>query len=1369
MGLLSTLKIKKTSTSKVGNVQAQPVSSWNSQIEDNIKSNLSNETVSKIPLSDVSGLVLNENNNFEKIGLLSVDKIINGLTQTNTNFRFSNENSSFNNIVPSYLSQLSPSLLRGDDTENFQKSKQTFGTYENLTGISNQRPEIIMLTQFKPLFFPKSGLNSHTKLNQLKKSGVDPMMTGAGWYLDAQVNTRNLQADNMLQLVKSATDKNFRLKNIIKERTKSFGTTLDTLNSSALFLLQLVNKSNKLKDQLDLREEAYAVRPQAVLQNHILSSTKIKNNVSSNSLQKVASSFLPADYNLVDVLIQLGYTKTNVERLFSSTKIWKQILFEFKKILKYHSLNFIDLIPTEQKNDNESIKLTNEESDLFTLSRINTVNNLSISDITRQPASDVASLVTTIDRGFASIYETGVTFQTEEARIAALCNVLSKELNYSKGLALPSTIRTLSDGFDYSVNENGNNELFDSVIGTFGENVTEVPANVDKSLSDLSNYTPSTNTSVFTFESEYIDGLSGLIRPGTEYYIDDIFKNVQNKKFDLSKLELLSTRLKSAEKDFKSIVNSLNLFQSSDIDSTTKNNVSLLSEPPAFISSILDKIVSKEGVTKPAIQNDRLTAIYSQAKSSSKIKSILFLYTLNRINRSYDSDGRLLHQSNENIVSTPITEELIQLLSSTLEQETRYSQSLLNSGNSISSSLTQTISINDSTVKLMLRQGSDVSSIVELFMIQVFNAFRLNRTFANQRTLYGNYLDTVIMMVAFDLIISIIGEYGNQKIKGKRQIINLDSSSNSKIDYLISVTRINFQVATSDLINRLELERALIHQTIWAITNTLNVLNTNIDKYIEFVSSPSSLFSLSVITDILPNINELQLLLSEQQIMLLGATISDMIGSLNNRNLENLGDPDLDGDGDFDRDDQIKLLDDSVISPRLKNALYGLMSSNEFTDERAVNKRILTIGVPLGFTRKLKQKVNIENIKLGSFDNKQKDIINISVYKIDLLNQDIIYKPNKYLFELSRFPVRNESHFKSIPNDPTILQILQAIPTRDYGESFEEGNSSISYWDGVNAGDLNNALNSKSYDFLSDNEKFNIINNHLMSFMLEVYIKLLTGISVAEQQFELNTTDIVPSLFEEKFMKQLIDFKLDESISLNASRDLSQSSISSPLATNKNRIKIPEPRGGVLFRSTQAKSQTSTMQGSTNAGLTNISGLPGNVQKGYQNKTIQNTGATRQGNTINSAINQSNSITSKEVPALVSAFKTISQLSEVQSSLSEPLRMSRRLLRPRQFDRVFNVIIDPDEFEVDYDKTMKTKEGRSSFESLVKNGIIIQANLSQFDKLSQKLAVNKFNFQNGNDSNDTIYIQNSRSKDQGDLMFEKYFVTIETFDESNVI
>lgn len=172
----------------------------------------------------------------------------------------------------------------------------------------------------------------------------------------------------------------------------------------------------------------------------------------------------------------------------------------------------------------------------------------------------------------------------------------------------------------------------------------------------------------------------------------------------------------------------------------------------------------------------------------------------------------------------------------------------------------------------------------------------------------------------------------------------------------------------------------------------------------------------------------------------------------------------------------------------LKEPLYGFSAQ---ADERL---RIISVGVPAGFTSKLSDRLDITKIQKESFLQRQSDIIKINVYKKDARFEDIVFKPKSFIFDISLFQTKN---------------LLSDIEPRD-GESFSLLSNRFQLTDFDNPKykkvvSVDSIKNNSSYSFLSNQQKQQLVANHVQSSLLEIYIELMSGMKLREKTFTVDT------------------------------------------------------------------------------------------------------------------------------------------------------------------------------------------------------------------------------------------------------------------------
>src|SRR5690606_29558995 len=126
-----------------------------------------------------------------------------------------------------------------------------------------------------------------------------------------------------------------------------------------------------------------------------------------NEIQRNAEKYMPPAYTLTDLLVRLGFKKKQVDDVFSSTKIWIQLMKQYKDILQDHSLEFIDHRPSRSKDDNNATVITTSDVRLFNLSLEDPKDLPFLAEVVGFQANNVKAARSQIANGFRSIYERG--------------------------------------------------------------------------------------------------------------------------------------------------------------------------------------------------------------------------------------------------------------------------------------------------------------------------------------------------------------------------------------------------------------------------------------------------------------------------------------------------------------------------------------------------------------------------------------------------------------------------------------------------------------------------------------------------------------------------------------------------------------------------------------------------------------------------------------------------------------------------------------------------------------------------------------------------------------------------------------------------
>lgn len=191
--------------------------------------------------------------------------------------------------------------------------------------------------------------------------------------------------------------------------------------------------------------------------------------------------------------------------------------------------------------------------------------------------------------------------------------------------------------------------------------------------------------------------------------------------------------------------------------------------------------------------------------------------------------------------------------------------------------------------------------------------------------------------------------------------------------------------------------------------------------------------------------------------------------------------------------------------------LKNYLKKPPFKEPYANNLKILSVGIPQKLYQRLQKPIDANTLQ-SSFDSH--DIVSINVYLVDHLRPVLIHKPQKFIFDLKKFPTRElNSYLKQKLPSSTPLKVTSPLNTENQQPVYE--NEEPSYFPFFN---LENNLQDTSNMFVenvndSDREKLRysnnlttaqisqLIENHKNSLFLEEYLKFTTGASFDEHVF----------------------------------------------------------------------------------------------------------------------------------------------------------------------------------------------------------------------------------------------------------------------------
>lgn len=1317
----------------------------------------------------------------------SLSELANMLS-TDVNFVFPLGSHS-NQIVPTNnLSLTAGKTYDPRQNQDQVTSSEQFHPFELATGISQERPEVIMMTSFSPLFEKaRGGVSEHARV--LRDAGFRSQQTDAGRFIDTQFSMRSMQTHHVQSHVRGLRGRYLNVDRMVVDRTRAFNEGLLRLRDDASFLLNAVRMLNDDKARLDLRNDAFLLKDPGTIGRYISRNfdqlrKPSTTNKSVDLVELLMSLGARKSFDFADCMHDLGYSQNSVRNEFSSTKVWMQTLYELKQALQHHSLPLLDIDPMHQRRDTSPTTINKPPTKYFGVAE--TLPSLpSMAAIINLKVAESPQAISTLQAAFSSIYQNAF-FKNDEARIAALAHTISREFRYSHGLSIKQVQDSLSRFYGYAVTPAGNLGLFDSVVGTFGNNISDFSDVSGRSLVSIAQSRQDGDVGVLTFETKQVEGDSGTLTPGGDYVFDRVLARATTRGFDVRGCEVLASTTDEQLNQLLTVVDGFNLLM---VPSTADPrrpgasrdvNANFLAHPIDLTFELAADLVNPtSGRTLVPIASDRLGSVYSRARSDSKLKTMLFLYTMSRISRAYATNVAFLNASKDSD-NTPLTDHLIGRIVASLQQtvpETRSAVQMVTQ-RGLDKGL-NTSSLTPASIRHSLKSGTALTTVIERFMSGVVDWFQ-NKTSAikDGRTRYGGYLDTVVMMMAFDLAIAMVARYSNQQLVGSHR--GLSGFSQGQVTFVVTQAATNHLASVNELVQRLNREGSLVRQLLVTLVNSLLVLGGMGRSTANFFKSPEAMRKL---TDLLSglggDIDMLRLLLTEQQAMLLASTVESLVEAsvqparerhvVGARTMRHVASP------------EVAILDGSDVPPETQQALFSLFESPEYASQHASNKKVLTVGIPLGLLQRMRQKVNVRDRKRATFNDRRTDIVQVTVYKVDMQNVDIVFRPLRFLFEMSRFPVRySASRWLDMIEEASINDIVGAVPTRNFDQgtaasrqapvqfNVEYASTSIANQQGVR--NAKAAFDDSSYSFLTANQRAQILHNHVVSQLLEVYVRMMTGIDVSEDSYHVVDP---PSMVDVSIASQLTQHSLAhlaESIGL-------QNQAGSAHAASV-------PSGGIMFSSTSAHPASHAKKkvpGTVDPTMSNPAGTAGNMGAAAQFKSNQ--GQNKKPTTLEqqSAIGSSDAsldgMSHKHVAAVTSTLRAVSRLSSAVSPFALASSWRKRVMVPKQFDRVFNVIIDPRDFDIDMKKTVSTPYGKQALDLLVQHGEVVSAepavHLKQFgykqwaSLVGDSVMAGRSATHGPGETSGGAFKFRTRDKNAGDLVADKYFVTVETFDEGD--
>lgn len=1038
----------------------------------------------------------------------------------------------FRSVIPGAVS---PFTSRPDDItfnditlKTVNREHKNFNALADLTGLNAQRPGIVALVSFEPVL--AKGISKDTSVR-------DVPFTRVGKHLFEQFLVRKLIGSNIDALVGELQSDPVTSQAVSLLARQFRGTFVQSF-SPVVELFHAIEDLEALKAAFEIPRYSMATSPAFEALTRPERFGGVASGVTRDVVSVRLSDLFTSDYHFSD----------SAFRTFSNTKVLFQLLYELQQVIKNHSYELIRFDVTNHTSDATVatlVKNTNV-SPKYAIGFFERYQGITLTQdglATFFKADDKNGILTRVESALGTIGKELPTNLLD--RIALLSSLISKEYRGSSGMSDPDfRSRLTTYGFDADSSTN----IVDQLVGDIPDSVTDVlTAQPKGSLSNLFQIVDG-DAAVLPFEQKFIDSQNGVYTPGSVYLVDSIL-NDPAAKFDTSRLQKYRAQLELSGNALTDVLNQLQFIN------PAKYSTSGANRSDTFFVRMLVELVratfSNGDLSAGELvgtQNDVLVATFVAAMQDEKLKSLLFTLLLAPdLDAPTASSGTILlvaKDAKEVFFETDITNKIIDRVFSLLAarraaSESPFSKYTKASGppppdfkdvTSTTSDGKMDRSIGDEEFRSAFT--SDQFLKVRALFDKVSTDFDNAKCFdAASKTRFSRITSLTVRMLVMELMVDLMARFTFAKfVLGADGTLHVQNETTKAQNFRILLDKLivagdlqkALQVDVADeadnydpqlriLARKLNDEELAAKKAYIGLANAMGGLKQKASDVISLFQPGTGKHS-RVFNDLAEVIQpemvgfldaaQVRLTVAQTQEIMLRAALVASTGKL------------------------VQFLDQSIVGTDTMFSLVSLMGEKQFQSEAAENLRIVTVGLPAGFSKHLQERVTLKNVKDSpTLVTKQKDVVRINVYKRDLEFPDIVFKPQAFLFELSRFVSPTVSFVDALSTDNpqfgTFSDVLKKVRTFDVAADITR-TSDDRLGTPTASTDI---LTSDQYSFLTVAQRAEIVKNHTVSQLLAIYIRLLTGVTFDEQSFLLNGSDelTATSLIDEGVLKLLID------------------------------------------------------------------------------------------------------------------------------------------------------------------------------------------------------------------------------------------------------
>lgn len=1132
------------------------------------------------------------------------------------------------------------------------------------------------------------------------------------------------------------------------------------------------------------------------------------------------------------ILKDAGYYSNDISK-YSQTKLWQQALMELKKALLTHTPGLLGSKPTRTANpaDSDPYQLSDvdgkpqgakriwlnpyvdlpEPKALADASKIDANITRFLSFHKKQyvdlnspnPPERKENTASVTDKdavvlktgkllgGLSPVVLSNSVLKPYEASgrdISIVANAVFKEAVYSAAINNSTYTPILSSKYGYTPTTTGDNfRVWDHVVGRFTRSVLEIPtspAGNGNSLVSFSNAIATTGQDtnhVLTFENQYVQDTN--VTPGVYYYIESSLNTVDGKSFDLTRLNTLIDKTKSAYDTLKLISNFIGYEINTSTGTFTKREL----PPELTLDGLCDHLSATTQYYKPAlvtkvVKNLGLEGIEIEGldpnylkrlsggfgptgvrlasmickltidppsayyKSYEKIKALLFMWLMsNVLEQTEGMSNSIVSGQLKKHISYYLSEKPIRydgdIISKAVDEGRTFPTALGDSpGVSVPSEKPEEESYSPSEEspddvayeKKKTYTVYALSTAGRVFQIEanmgiwkaiidaMKTVYRNSDIYVKNNTGYSGASKTAFLYSYFDLIMRIIaaqtperlvGPYtstyeftslpgsGNKPIMIEETGLLVDDITKEQLAPYYDTYRFQFFDTASRVVPLLSdavgFSRSESDSLLFMLEkykNFIAKMNASLNSYGIFLeknfeshlSTVNSLYSSDSSLTESQKRALLNMSFFEEQMILtkyIMSEYSDRISESTDLASKLKSTPTF---AEFP-EKFIDLMNTNDVEFVSYKMLGPYFRDKEFSSKLGNNKKIVSVGIPHKLVRTLRSSVRLST---ASAKRTKENVVRLKVYKLDRLHPDVVYIPQTFTFEMNRYPTRvigNWDFDSYIKEDIDILNIPSKIYTPKNNFVLAKN---------ITEGFPQEFYGRDSESFLSEVERNEIYRNHAVSFLAEEYLRWFTDCNFDETRYH-NFGQLTNTLTN-------IDAQYARYVD-SISRKFTP--VSRPAGSPPPSSTSTSPTGKTVLAQVNDYSTASSYNVATKAPLSN-------------------TTKSQQGN--------STSQKSFTIPF----DDTIKVFFENETLLLDPDVYKRRAVYPKKFDRVFHMIIDPDDFYIDESMT------RSETLAAMKDLGIIEGGIANGVK--------------------TPYRHRATTPD--DATLDEYFVTVEPYE-----